>query len=56
MNDGAAGLREVFQEHRTIFEAIRDGKAATAETLMRNHLTHSRERLFGGTLINLSRG
>jgi GntR family transcriptional repressor for pyruvate dehydrogenase complex len=55
MNDGAAGLREVFQEHRNIFEAIRDGKAETAEALMRNHLTHSRERLFGGTLINLKR-
>jgi GntR family transcriptional repressor for pyruvate dehydrogenase complex len=55
MSDGAVGLREVFEEHRTIFEAIRDGKAGTAETLMRRHLTHSRERLFGGTLIDLSR-
>ena len=53
MTDGAKGLREVFQEHSAIFAAIRDGQAAQAETLMRNHLIHSRERLFGGTLINL---
>jgi len=46
-------LREVFQEHSAIFAAIRDGQAAQAEALMRNHLIHSRERLFGGTLINL---
>jgi GntR family transcriptional repressor for pyruvate dehydrogenase complex len=55
MSDGATGLREVFQEHSAIFKAIRDGKPETAEALMRKHLTHSRERLFGGTLINLSR-
>jgi GntR family transcriptional regulator, transcriptional repressor for pyruvate dehydrogenase complex len=56
MTDGAKGLREVFQEHSEIFAAIRDGRAEQAETLMRNHLIHSRERLFGGTLINLGRG
>jgi len=55
MSDGATGLREVFQEHKAIFTAICDGKADIAETLMRRHLTHSRERLFGGTLVNLNR-
>ena len=53
MTDGAKGLREVFQEHSAIFAAIRDGQAAQAEALMRSHLIHSRERLFGGTLIDL---
>jgi GntR family transcriptional repressor for pyruvate dehydrogenase complex len=55
MTDGAKGLREVFHEHSAIFAAIRDGQAEKAEALMRNHLVQSRERLFGGTLINLSR-
>lgn len=55
MTDGAKGLREVFAEHSAIFAAIRDGEAETAERLMRRHLTHSRDRLFGGTLVDLSR-
>jgi GntR family transcriptional repressor for pyruvate dehydrogenase complex len=55
MTDGAKGLREVFHEHSAIFAAIRDGQAEKAKTLMHNHLIQSRERLFGGTLINLSR-
>jgi GntR family transcriptional repressor for pyruvate dehydrogenase complex len=55
MTDGAKGLREVFQEHSAIHAAIRDGGAKTAETLMADHLGHSRDRLFGGTLIDLSR-
>jgi len=56
MTDGAKGLREVFGEHSAIFAAIRDGDGETAERLMRSHLTHSRDRLFGGALIDLSRG
>ena len=56
MTDGAKGLREVFGEHSAIFAAISDGDGDAAERLMRDHLTHSRERLFGGTLIDLSRG
>jgi GntR family transcriptional repressor for pyruvate dehydrogenase complex len=56
MTDGAKGLREVFQEHSAIFAAIEDGDAQAAESLMRRHLTHSRDRLFGGTLVDLSRG
>ena len=55
MTDGAKGLREVFSEHSAISSAITAGDPDTAERLMRSHLTHSRERLFGGTLIDLSR-
>ena len=55
MTDGAKGLREVFHEHTALFEAIQDGDSAAAELLMRVHLTHSRDRLFGGTLVDLSR-
>ena len=54
MSDGAKGLKAVFGEHSAIFAAIRDGEADTAERLMRDHLTHSRDRLFGGMLIDLS--
>ena len=56
MTDGAQGLREVFGEHSAIFAAIRDGDGDTAERLMQAHLIHSRDRLFGGALIDLGRG
>lgn len=56
MTDGAKALRDVFGEHSAIFAAIRDGDSDAAERLMRGHLTNSRDRLFGGTLIDLSRG
>jgi GntR family transcriptional regulator, transcriptional repressor for pyruvate dehydrogenase complex len=55
MSDGAKGLREVFGEHSAIFAAIRDFDSEAAERLMQAHLAHSRDRLFGGTLIDLSR-
>jgi GntR family transcriptional repressor for pyruvate dehydrogenase complex len=55
MTDGAGGLRAVFEEHSAIFAAIRESDAHAAEDMMRRHLTHSRERLFGGTLVDLSR-
>jgi GntR family transcriptional repressor for pyruvate dehydrogenase complex len=55
MTDGAKGLKEVFGEHSAIFAAIRDGDGESAERLMRGHLTHSRDRLFGGALIDLGR-
>jgi GntR family transcriptional regulator, transcriptional repressor for pyruvate dehydrogenase complex len=55
MTDGATALRDVFAEHSAIFDAIRDQDGDAAERLMRSHLTHSRERLFGGALIDLSR-
>jgi GntR family transcriptional repressor for pyruvate dehydrogenase complex len=56
MTDGASALRDVFAEHSAIFTAIRDRDGDAAERLMRAHLTHSRDRLFGGALIDLSRG
>ncbi|MFT3973369.1 MAG: FadR/GntR family transcriptional regulator [Amaricoccus sp.] len=56
MTDGAPGLRAVFGEHSAIFAAIREGDGDTAERLMRAHLTHSRDRLFGGMLVDLCRG
>ena len=55
MTDGAKGLKEVFGEHSAIFAAIRDGDGESAERRMRGHLAHSRDRLFGGALIDLSR-
>ena len=56
MTDGARALRNVFGEHSAIFAAIRDGDGDTAAGLMHGHLAHSRDRLFGGTLIDLGRG
>jgi GntR family transcriptional regulator, transcriptional repressor for pyruvate dehydrogenase complex len=40
-------LEDVFEEHRGIFTAIRDGDAARATRLMEAHLIGSRDRLFG---------
>lgn len=54
MTDGAKALRAVFGEHSEIFEAIRDGDGDRAAALMSRHLTHSRSRLFGGAIIDLS--
>ena len=56
MTDGAKALRNVFEEHSAIFAAIRDGDGERAADLMRGHLVRSRDRLFGGTLIDLGRG
>jgi GntR family transcriptional repressor for pyruvate dehydrogenase complex len=56
MTDGAKALRDVFGEHSAIFAAIRDGDAERAAQLMNGHLAHSRDRLFGGAVIDLSRG
>jgi len=41
-----SGLTRVFDEHAGIFEAIRLQDGARARDLMREHLTHSRDRLF----------
>lgn len=41
-----SGLSKVFDEHNGIYEAIRDGKGDLAQSLMHQHLTGSRERLF----------
>lgn len=53
MNDGAAGLQEVLAEHTAIRLAIAEGRGADAAALMCGHLEHSRDRLFGGGLIDL---
>lgn len=42
----ASGLATVFDEHRRIYEAIRDGQADLARQLMHDHLSGSRDRLF----------
>jgi len=55
MTNGAKDLKEVLGEHAAILAAIRDGDADAAERLMRSHLSHSRDRLFGGALIDLGR-
>jgi GntR family transcriptional repressor for pyruvate dehydrogenase complex len=40
------GLQHVFIEHSAVFDAIARGDAEAARTLMRTHLTSSRDRLF----------
>ncbi|TQS70138.1 FadR family transcriptional regulator [Rhodobacteraceae bacterium] len=54
MSDGAVALERVLEEHRTIFEAIRAGDAEGARAVMQAHVSHSRERLFGPALFDLS--
>ena len=47
------GLEETLAEHTGLFDAIRAGNQALAADLMRGHLEHSRDRLFGGGLLDL---
>ena len=54
MTEGSKALEHVFEEHLEIFEAIRDQNRQLAASLMESHLVHSRDRLFGGGLIDLS--
>lgn len=53
MSDGAKGLEDVLAEHTAIREAIEDQRGEDAARLMRGHIEHSRDRLFGGGLIDL---
>ncbi len=53
MNDGRKGLEEVLAEHTAIFEAIRARAPEEARREMLNHLRHSRDRLFGGGVLDL---
>lgn len=53
MSDGAPALEAVFDEHDAIFSAIEAHEPARAAALMRAHLERSRDRLFGGGLIDL---
>lgn len=54
MGPSPGGLQHVLDEHRAIFEAIRDGDADTARAAMRKHLEGSRDRLFEGKVLDLS--
>ncbi|PIO98851.1 FadR/GntR family transcriptional regulator [Pleomorphomonas carboxyditropha] len=47
------GLEETLAEHNGLFDAISAGDRAQASELMRGHLEHSRDRLFGGGLLDL---
>lgn len=53
ITEGPTGLNEVLEEHKAIFVAIGEQKPQEARTLMRGHLEHSRDRLFGGGLLDL---
>ena len=54
LTEGPTGLSEVLEEHTAIFKAIEAQDAERARSLMRGHLEHSRDRLFGGGLLDLS--
>jgi GntR family transcriptional regulator, transcriptional repressor for pyruvate dehydrogenase complex len=54
MTEGLKGLEAVLSEHTGIFAAIRDRQPDQARVAMREHIIHSRDRLFGGRLIDLS--
>jgi len=47
------GLEETLAEHTGLFDAISAGDRTKASELMRGHLEHSRDRLFGGGLLDL---
>ncbi|WP_316858721.1 FadR/GntR family transcriptional regulator [uncultured Cohaesibacter sp.] len=53
LNEGSKALIHVFEEHSEIFKAIKNKDSSLASSLMRAHLEHSRDRLFGGGLIDL---
>jgi GntR family transcriptional repressor for pyruvate dehydrogenase complex len=48
------GLEKVLDEHRHIYECIRDGKPDEARNHMRQHLEGSRNRLFEDRVLDLS--
>lgn len=47
-------LQPVLDEHRAVYEAIRDGRANDARAAMRMHIEGSRDRLFEGRILDLS--
>lgn len=49
-----SGLRGVLEEHELILHAIRNGEADDARNGMAAHVRTSRDRLFGGRLLDLS--
>ena len=48
------GLAGVLDEHRSIFEAIRNRDADKARMAMRRHLEGSRDRVFEGKMLDLA--
>ncbi|MCT8997463.1 FadR/GntR family transcriptional regulator [Chelativorans intermedius] len=54
MSDGAAALEQVLEEHREIYNSIVDKDQLRAREAMRLHIVHSRERLFGAGMLDLS--
>nr|WP_321464060.1 FadR/GntR family transcriptional regulator [uncultured Cohaesibacter sp.] len=54
LNEGGKALHHVFEEHDEIYRAIKNHDCDLASSLMRAHLEHSRDRLFGGGLIDLT--
>lgn len=54
MSDGPRGLEEAYAEHKAIFDAISARDAERARQSMYAHITHSRDRLFGGGTIDLA--
>lgn len=53
LSGGGRSLEDALSEHAGLHEAIAAGDGARAARLMRDHLEHSRDRLFGGGLIDL---
>ncbi len=49
----AGNLEQATDEHQLIYEAIEAGDADKASAIMRQHITNSRNRLFGGTEFDL---
>lgn len=54
LSDGAAALEAVLAEHRAIFAAVLERDGARAREVMRRHIMHSRNRLFGGSMLDLA--
>ncbi|MCI5109451.1 MAG: FadR family transcriptional regulator [Marivita sp.] len=54
MSDGATALERVLEEHREIYNSIVEGDSERARNAMRVHIVHSRERLFGAGMLDLS--
>ncbi|HMN84675.1 MAG TPA: FadR/GntR family transcriptional regulator [Bauldia sp.] len=48
-------LQQVYEEHEAIYRAIAEGDAEEARRMMRKHLEGSRDRLFEGKALDLSR-
>lgn len=54
MSDGSWALEEVLGEHRAIFDAVAAQDGQLSREVMRRHILQSRNRLFGGSLLDLS--